>query len=106
MLLPLLDDPATQTVQLPVALWAVGILLSFIGALMLIVLNRVLAQGDDTNKKVTSQGEKLATVISNVGSLDERVNSLHRWRNELQARELEQAQRELEEERRRRANAA
>lgn len=81
-------------------LWALGVLCSLVGALMLIILTRVLKQGDDTNAKVTNQGVTLARMEASYASLDLRVTSLHDWRNELQKRELERAVDELAEERR------
>lgn len=79
---------------------ALGILCSVIGGLMLLLMGRVLKQGDDTNKKVTDQGVTLAEVKTSVTSHEARLNSLHEWRNELQRRELDKATRELEDERR------
>lgn len=95
----LLDaQPAAPTND--VFLWALGILASLIGALMLIILNLVLKQGGDTNSKVTTQGVTLARVEQSVATLDGRVSDLHAWKNQQQEKELQRAVDELEEERR------
>ncbi len=96
--------------DLSIWLWALGVLCTLVGALMLIILGRVLKQGDDTNAKVTAQGVTLARVETAIASHETRLNSLHDWRNKLQERELADAaaevselrarQREVDEERR------
>lgn len=95
----ILDTGVTEFTP-PVAMWVIGLLCSFIGAILLVLLNRVIGQGDDTNKKVTAQGEMLARLSDNVENLERRVTSLHEWRNMVQERELVRAQKELDEERR------
>lgn len=76
-------------------LWAIGILCSLIGALMLIILKRVLDQGDDTNSKVTAQSSTLARVEQSVANLDGRVNDLHAWKNEQMKKEAQVAAAEI-----------
>lgn len=85
-----------------IALWGLGVLATIVGTLMLIILNRVLNQGDDTNKKVTEQGVTLAKMDGAITAHETRLNALHEWRNELQRRELEKANEDLAEERRNR----
>lgn len=81
------------------ALWIIGILLAVVGFLLV----RVLKQGDDTNKKVTAQGESFARLETTVGHLTTDVRGLKEWRQVLTDRALEAAEeraRELEAERR------
>lgn len=78
-----------------VFLWALGVLATLVGALMLIILNRVLKQGDDTNSKVTSQSATLARVETSVSQLDGRVSDLHAWKNEQTRKEAEAAAEEI-----------
>lgn len=72
-------------------LWGLGVLCTMVGALMLIILNRVLKQGDDTNSKVTTQSATLARVETSVSALDGRVSDLHAWKNEQMRKEAEAA---------------
>lgn len=74
-------DPSTNAAQ-DVYLWALGVLATIVGALMLIILNRVMKQGDDTNQKVTEQGSMLGRMEQSVGALDGQVKDLAAWRNE------------------------
>lgn len=74
-----------------VALWALGILATIVGSLSLVLLNRVLQQGDDTNRKVTEQGVAFARLESTVSALHTRVNSLDDWRSRMQQRALDDA---------------
>ncbi len=78
-------------------LWLGGIGATLVGSLSLILLTRVLKQGDDTNKKVTDQG----LAIARLEGLPARVDSLDEWRNRMQQRALELAEeRAIEAERR------
>lgn len=86
------------------ALWALGILCALVGTLMLIVLTRVLKQGDDTNDKVTKQGETLTRVDTSVQSLSVRVSSLDEWRSQLLQREINEQAAEILELRRERGD--
>lgn len=82
-----------------VALWAIGLLCSFIGALLLILLNRILRQGDDTNKKVGEVAAdvgkqsvsvaEIRTTLHGENGLVARVNRMHDERNREQARLLQ-----------------
>ncbi len=91
MLLPPTDPTAPQDLYL----WALGILTTIVGTLMLIILSRVLKQGDDTNQKVTTQGSTLARMEQSVSTLDGRVSDLHQWKNEQMAKEARLAADEI-----------
>lgn len=93
---PALMLAETTPVPQDVALWAMGILCALIGALLLIILTRVLKQGDDTNTKVTAQGVTMARVEAAIANHEGRIESLHLWRNKLQEREFERAEAEVE----------
>lgn len=85
-----------------VALWALGILCALVGTLGTIVLTRVQRQGDDTNRKVTAQGESMARMETLAASLDRHVQSLLQWRNDVQQREITSKEAEILELRRER----
>ena len=71
-----------------VLLWVGGIAASVIGALCLILLTRVLRQGDDTNSKVTRQGESIARMEESQKEVVRRLGSLEEWRNRELERQL------------------
>lgn len=81
------------------SLWVIGLLCSFIGALLLILLTRVLKQGDDTNKKIDIvagvQGEQgiaiaeIKTTLHGANGLAAKVDRLHEDRNRQQTMSLE-----------------
>ena len=89
-----------------VSLWVIGMLCSFIGALLLILLSRVLKQGDDTNGKVTNQGVTLSRMEISVADLYTRVNVLHDWRTAVNSENLAKVVEELAVERRKNTRRA
>lgn len=79
-----------------VSVWLVGILLSAIGACVLLGINLLLRALRTQSDAQAQQGVAIARIDAQLPSLVERVNSLHAWRNELQRVELERERAENE----------
>ena len=86
-----------------IAMWLVGILLSIIGAAVMLgislLLRTLASQGRAQQENQRMLAELRVTLLGadGVGGILARVNSLHDWRNDQQRREIEAA---LEENRR------
>lgn len=78
-----------------VTLWVLGILCAVIGTLMLIMLNRLMKQGDETNTLVIEQGKVLVKVATTTDVIHGRVTSLEDWRTTSLQAEVNAAAREL-----------
>lgn len=77
------------------ALWLVGVLLSVIGAAVLLGINLLLralhSQSDAQQLQATAVAEIRVTLLGTdgAGGIVARVNSLHEWRNDMQKQELQ-----------------
>jgi hypothetical protein len=74
-----------------VLLWVGGIAASIVGTLGLILLTRLLRQGDDTNSKVTALTEANAVLAESHRGVVQRVGSLEEWRLTETERQLADA---------------
>lgn len=76
------------------SLWAIGLLCSFIGALLLILLKLVLDTMKAFGVKVDAQGiqlTKIDTTLNGESGLVARFNRMHDERNRAQVKALEDA---------------
>lgn len=85
-----------------VAIWLVGILLSVIGACVMLGINLLLRALRSSSEAQQLQAHAIEGIrvtllgVDGAGGLVARVNSLHDWRNEVQRQELERTRQENE----------